>query len=433
MGDNEGLTVNAGAATGNLDLGVGSSATFATVATAGSGDDTITLLNEFELNADSDAFIQVLDGGDGVDTFEIDTDDLVASQALLNADVTDFSDAIVNFERLSLTAVAGQSIDATTLGFNDVTIDGYTTGGDLTVETDATVTATDDGTTDYAIIVEDAAAGTADSLNLVVEGEDGITLNGLTVADVETINLTSAATDADETTPGANTVDLIADGTTALNISGETELVMGAATSLTDIETVDAAGFDAGLDIDLSTAAQAVTITTGAGADVVVGSDFADTISVGNGGNTVTGGLGGDDITLGDGVTEDDVDTIVFNGVAESQGVNVDTITGFQVAVQATEDINSDTVVDADDVINDILDFSGVVATGTSSYAGEANGYGAVLTTLQAGGTDSLAVLDTSTNTLYWDVNADGQLDNNDMAIELAGVTDLSADNFAFV
>ena len=220
--------------------------------------------------------------------------------------MTDFSDAIVNFERLSLTAVAGQSIDATTLGFNDVTIDGYTTGGDLTVETDATVTATDDGTTDYAIIVEDAAAGTADSLNLVVEGEDGITLNGLTVADVETINLTSAATDADETTPGANTVDLIADGTTALNISGETELVMGAATSLTDIETVDAAGFDAGLDIDLSTAAQAVTITTGAGADVVVGSDFADTISVGNGGNTVTGGLGGDDITLGDGVTEVD-------------------------------------------------------------------------------------------------------------------------------
>ena len=89
--------------------------------------------------------------------------------------------------------------------------------------------------------------------------------------------------------------------------------------------------------------------------------------------------------------------------------------------------------MDADDVINDILDFSGVVATGTSSYAGEANGYGAVLTTLQAGGTDSLAVLDTSTNTLYWDVNADGQLDNNDMAIELAGVTDLSADNFAFV
>ncbi len=433
LGDNEGLTVNAGAATGNLDLGVGSDATFATVVTAGSGDDTITLLNEFELNADSDAFIQVLDGGDGVDTFEIDTDDLVASQALLNADVTDFSDAIVNFERLSLTAVAGQSIDATTLGFNDVTIDGYTTGGDLTVETDATVTATGDGTTDYAIIVEDAATGTADSLNLVVEGEDGIALNGLTVADVETINLTSAATDADETAPGANTVDLIADGTTALNISGETELVMGAATSLTDIETVDAAGFDAGLDIDLSTAAQAVTITTGAGADVVVGSDFADTINVGNGGNTVTGGLGGDDITLGGGVTEDDVDTIVFNDVAESQGVNVDTITGFQVAVQSTDDINSDTVVDADDVINDILDFSGVVATGTSSYAGEANGYGAVLTTLQAGNTDSLAVLDTSTNTLYWDVNADGQLDNNDMAIELAGVTDLSADNFAFV
>ena len=154
---------------------------------------------------------------------------------------------------------------------------------------------------------------------------------------------------------------------------------------------------------------------------------------MGNGGNTVTGGLAGDDITIGSGVAEGDVDTIVYTAVAESQGVNVDTITGFQVAVQSTDDVDTDGDVDADDIINDILDFSGVVATGTSSYAGEANGYGAVLTTLQAGGTDSLAVLDTSTNTLYWDVNADGQLDNNDMAIELAGVTDLSADNFAFV
>jgi uncharacterized protein DUF4214 len=399
----------------------------------GSGNDKVILATAFALNATSDAFAQVLDGGDGMDTFEIDTSDLVTSQGLLNADVTDFSDAIVNFERLSLTAVAGQSIDATTLGFDDVIIDGYTTGGDLTVETDATVTATDDGTTDYAIIVEDAATGTADSLNLVVEGEDGIALNDLTVADVETINLTSAATDADETTPGANTVDLIADGTATLNISGETELVMGATTSLTDIETVNAASFDAGLEIDLSSAGQAVTITTGAGADIVVGSDFADTINVGNGGNTVTGGLAGDDITIGSGVAEGDVDTIVYTAVAESQGVNVDTITGFQVAVQSTDDVDTDGDVDADDIINDILDFSGVVATGTSSYAGEANGYGAVLTTLQAGGTDSLAVLDTSTNTLYWDVNADGQLDNNDMAIELAGVTDLSADNFAFV
>ena len=355
----------------------------------------------------------------------------MTSQALLNADVTDFSDAIVNFERLSLTAVAGQSIDATTLGFNDVTIDGYTTGGDLTVDTGATVTVTGDGATDYAIIIDDAAAGTADSLNLVVEGDDGIALNDLTVADVETVNIVSSEVDSNDTVD-TNTVDLIANGTTTLNISGAAKLVMGATTSLTDIETVDAAGFDAGLEIDLSTAAQAVTITSGAGADVVIGSDFADTINVGNGGNTVTGGLGGDKITLGAGVTEDDVDTLVYTAVTGSQGVNVDVITGFQAAVQSTDDIDMDGDVDADDVINDILDFSAVAATGTSSYAGEANGYGAVLTTLQAGGTDSLAVLDTSTNTLYWDVNADGQLDNNDMAINLTGTTDLSVDNFVF-
>jgi hypothetical protein len=429
-GDNEGLTVNAGTATGNLDLGVGSDGTFATVLTAGVGDDIITLLEAFELNTDSDAFLEVLDGGDGIDTFEITADNLVTSQGLLNADVTDFSDAIINFERLSLTGVTGQNIDATILGFNDVTIDGYTTTGDLTVETGATVTVTGAGATDYEIIIDDAAAGAADSLNLVVEGEDGIALNDLSVVDVETINLTSSATDPDETTPGANTVDLIADGATTLNISGETELVMGATTSLTGIETVDAAGFHAGLTIDVSSAAQAVAITTGDGADVVIGSDFDDTISVGNGGNGVTGGLGGDDITLGAGVTEDDVDTVAYAVVADSQGVTVDTVNGFQVAVQSTDDIDTDGDVDADDVINDLIDLSAITA-GVGSYLGEAGGYGQVLTSLTASGAAE-AVLDTSTSTLYIDVDGSGTLDNADMAINLTGVTDLSLDNFTF-
>ncbi|HEY0879047.1 MAG TPA: DUF4214 domain-containing protein [Zeimonas sp.] len=431
-GDNEGLTVNAGTATGNLDLAVGSDAGFATVATLGSGNDTLTLVNAFELNADADAFLQVLDGGDGVDTFEIDTNALVTSIGLLNADVTDFSDAVKNFEQLSLLGVSTQDIDATTLGFGHVTIDGYTTGGSLTVANDANVVVTGAGTTDYAVVVDDAATGTDDSLTLTVNGTDGVTLAALTVADVETVSLVSSASDPDDTAPGANTVALVANETVALNVSGATELDL-TGSSFGAIETVAAGSFDAGLTIDVSASTEAVTITTGAGADVVVGSAQNDVISVGDGGNTVTGGVGKDTINLGNGATADDVDTIVYTAANESQGVKVDVINGFQVDVQATTDTNADDVVDATDLINDILDFSGLAGlAGTPGYVGEANGYGAVLTSLVSAGGNTTAVLDSSTSTLYIDVDGSGTLDNADMAINLVGVTELSDANFAW-
>lgn len=467
-GDNHGFTLNGGTATGDLDLTVGSDYTYATVVTTGSGDDIITLDNAFELNTAADAFLQVIDGGDGTDTFEIDTDDLVASQALLNTDVTDFSDAIKNFERLSLSAFSTQAIDAITLGFNHVTIDGYTTGGSLTVEDASTVVVTDTGTTGAAIIVDGAATGTQ-SVNLVVEGEDGITLNALTVADVETINIVSSASDPDAITPGANTVDLIAAAATTLNISGATELVFGATADFANVATVAAGAFDAGLTIDLtsSTVATTVTvgdgdntitgnddkantitagsgdntitggsaidtITTGAGYDTIVADAGNDVISTGNGGSQITGGAGKDTITLGSGAEAEDIDTLIFADESDSQGTTVDVINGFQVAVQATTDTNADDIVDATDIINDVLDLSFVVM-GAATYAGEANGYGAVLTSLTGDVANSQAVLDTSTSTLYVDIDANGVLDSSDMAIQLTGVTDLSTANFAFV
>ena len=81
-------------------------------------------------------------------------------------------------------------------------------------------------------------------------------------------------------------------------------------------------------------------------------------------------------------------------------------------------------------VINDLIDLSAITA-GVGSYLGEAGGYGQVLTSLTASG-DAEAVLDTSTSTLYIDVDGSGTLDNVDMAIELTGITDLSLDNFTF-
>lgn len=410
-GDNYGVTVNAAGATGNLDLGVGSDSGYATVVTAGSGDDIITLLNAFELNTAGDAFLQVLDGGAGYDTFEIDADDLQASQALLTVDVPDFSDAIINFERLSLTTVTDQIIDVTTLGFSDIVIDGYTTGGSLTVDDGAAVEITGNGTTDYAIIID----GDPGDLDLTVNGP-GLDLNLLTVTNAETINLVSGSA------TGTNTVELLANDTVNLLVSGPTALDL-TGSSFAAIETVAAGSFDAGLIIDVSASTEAVTITTGDGSDEVIGSDQNDIISVGNGGNTVTGGLGLDTIILGSGATSGDVDTVVYTSVADSQGTTVDVISGFQVNVQATDD--------AAFIINDKIDLSAVVS-GAAFYSGEANGYGAVLTSLVGGGANSQAVFDITTSTLYIDIDASGTLDNNDMAIQLVGVTDLSDANFVF-
>ena len=110
--------------------------------------------------------------------------------------------------------------------------------------------------------------------------------------------------------------------------------------------------------------------------------------------------------------------------------MTVDVITGFQADVQSTDDITGDDVVDEDDLINDILNITADFNGGTFIYAGEANGYGAVLTSLDQLGTESRAVLDSSTSILYIDVDASGTLDDADMAIELVGVTSLSDANF---
>ena len=400
---------------------------------AGSGDDIIGTQDALDADTGGTFSLYSFDGGDGFDTFEIDATDAVDSETNLAAASLAVTDSVSNFEALSLTGFGGDTVDATTWGLaDDVTLaDGYGTVGSLTVNSGATVTVAEGSNTDISLIVDGAgdAGSDDDSLTVNLDSEDGEDYSDVTIADVETVNVVSMETDTDDTAD-TNTMDLIAAGATTLNISGDAALdLQEANTDLTAVETVDAAGFDAGLTIDVSSSGEAVTITTGAGADDVTGSAQADTISVGNGGNTVTGGGEADDITLGAGDTADDEDTIVYTAVTDSQGVTVDTITGFQVDVQATTDTDGDDDVDADDIINDMIDLSAVAAGG--SYVGEAGGYGQVLTSLSGGGTAE-AVLDTSTSTLYVDVDGSGTLDNADMAIDLTGVTELSADNFAF-
>lgn len=499
------VTVDASALTG--DFTIDETYGYAASITTGTGDDTVTVASsttvvtldagddsltvEEAIAVDSTGTTDVVDaslaGGAGTDSFTISAADALLSETAVDASADDIAltDAITGFEKLSLTSVHTEAIDAIAWGLaDDVTIDGYTTGGSLTVNDAAHVTVTGAGTTDYAIIVDgaDAVGSDADSVSIAIAAQgttddtnDGLGLVALTVADVETLNISStSADDATEllvdapTENDTNTVDLVAATATTLNITGDTALVFADShLDLTAVETVNAASFDAGLTISVATSAEDVTITTGAGDDVVTGNAQDDTISVGDGDNTVdagdgdnvvtsgagsdmiTTGTGDDSISVGDGgshitagagldtialgsaATMDDVDTLYFAAVTDSQGVTVDVITGFQVDVQTTDDVNDDGVVDSDDgVVNDVLDFSAIVPSATASYAGEADGYGAVLTSLTAG--ESVAVLDSASSILYYDVDADGSLTDADMAVQLTGVTGLSDLNFVF-
>jgi Ca2+-binding RTX toxin-like protein len=147
------------------------------------------------------------------------------------------------------------------------------------------------------------------------------------------------------------------------------------------------------------------TITTGSGANIIVLGDGGDTVDAGAGADTITAGLGKDTLTGGAGA-----DIFVFNLAGDSQGVVTDTITDF---THLSDKIKLD-------------------VAGTGTFLGSANGYGAVLTSLLADA-NGHAVFDTSTKTLYVDVDGSGTLDTADMAINLTGVTTLTSADFTFI
>jgi Ca2+-binding RTX toxin-like protein len=145
------------------------------------------------------------------------------------------------------------------------------------------------------------------------------------------------------------------------------------------------------------------SITGGTGADTLTGGSGADTVDGGAGIDIITGGVGADRLTGGA-----DADTFIFTAVAQSSGVNVDTITDFATSadkLQFTLDYNAQVV--------------GVVVNAT-------------VTTAAAGITDSQASLtgergqyiyDTTNSKLYVNVNNDNLITALDYTVNLNAAT----------
>lgn len=288
--------VDATANTGGVavDLSNAENAVFS----GGAGDDTLTVTGSkvaHTLGAGDDtvvvgdaAFADLakgfsVDGGEGTDTLQM-------SATLAGGFKT--ADVATNFEILQLDGGTG-TVDMDNFGDIDhVAVAGM--GGTLTLNN------MDNGGlleyvaapgNDVMVNVKGADTGKTDVLNVTIADDEEVTAGTLTVANVETINITADDTDlGEDDAPVQHSMTLTAAAATTVNVSGDAELDL-TLTGSDVITKIDASGNTGGLTVDLTQidVAGAVSVT-------LTGSSADDGITMGIG-NVITGGEGKDTFT----------------------------------------------------------------------------------------------------------------------------------------
>ena len=133
-----------------------------------------------------------------------------------------------------------------------------------------------------------SVTGAADAANLVL---DGAAANTVTIAGIETLNITTATNDKSVSTTGASTLNsLAASSATTVNVSGDGNLTLNG-TDFAATVTVNAASLTGALDYTAE-ATTVVTATGGSGndrfdmgatlgsTDTIVGGDGTDTVAI---------------------------------------------------------------------------------------------------------------------------------------------------------
>ncbi|MHB1409461.1 MAG: beta strand repeat-containing protein, partial [Acidovorax defluvii] len=362
--------------------------------------------------------------------------------------------------------------------------DGTTTagGGALTLTNMANagtveLTGANNGT--ITVTMKDAT-GSADSLNLKLNGTANLAAGAVAVAGVETINI--ATTDSLADTPAvqnptvASTLQLNAAAATTITVTGN-HGVDFTGSNLAKVTTLDASGVAGNVNTTGMTAAQIIaangvagavtftaqvtdkavtittgngndlinaslvgtatgstvgaTITTGAGVDTVTGSKNADVINTGSERDTVNSSGGGDTITLGAGN-----DVYVLGNGAHSVLAKYDTITDFSANTYGQGTAGA---VDADGANTTVANLTGDTINVSGLFSGGVNGIKVFVATNAADAqtfiqntanvtTDTAAnytgfALDSSSNQLYMDFNQDGAIDS---VVKLTGVTTIT-------
>lgn len=284
-----------------------------------------------------------------------------------------------------------------------------------------------DGDLDGTLLIDNIASGGTVTLASANGGSITVAPKVDTVNDVLNVELATAYTSVvggEYTFDGIETLNFSTKQTSAfaqevIDVDGadaETITVAGTVgisftSSFANLTSFDASGItgsaDAtakGVNVETTTSANA-SLTGGAGDDSLTGGSGDDTIDGGDGDDIIIGGLGAAADDIGDTLTGGaGADIFRFFDSLESNGINADLITDF-------------------DVTEDVIDVGFAV-----TYTGQAQDYGSVLTELD--GTVGQGVYDTSTNSLYIDVDGDADLTDADYKIDFSSAITLSGSNF---
>ena len=323
--------------------------------TGGAGDDAVVLgatTKAITMGAGNDKVTSAglvgtggsVNAGDGIDTIVMTT----VQAAVADGDAT-FNSKFTGFEVLELSDALTASATLNLTGINNVSTVVLTAGGAdaatsilSNLVSGGTVKQTGDGT-GVVVQVKDATFNAADVLNFDMSKATALAAGSLKADGVETLNITAA--DANTTTTSAavkHTVTLDLVDATTVNVSGNNGLTITNTTSGTKITTFDASGvvanstatvIDTAANLAVtfvsgnSTTTANVSITGGAGDDVLTGNAAKDTIVGGAGNDTIDGKAGVDTLTGGAGV-----DTFVI-GAGEAGITGAEKITDFSIAL----------------------------------------------------------------------------------------------------
>ena len=235
----------------------------------GAGDDTVTITDALGKGVS-------INGGDGIDVLKMTA--AIAKSFRVG-------DAITGFEILKLSGAG--TVDMDNFGDINHVIAGTEAVTVNNIDSNGTIEFNETANADMIVTVKgaDKADNASDVLNVTIADDGDVTVQKLTVANVENINITADDTDlVTGGTAATHTLTLAADKATSVTVSGDAKLTLNLDAVSTAIKDINASGNTGGLTVDLGSTLKDVTVT---------GSSADDTITMGIG-NTVTGGEGKD-------------------------------------------------------------------------------------------------------------------------------------------
>jgi hypothetical protein len=392
------------------------------------GDDTVIIFADKASRIPSTA---IIDGGSGMNNLGLSSQ--VATSMEDNKQETCFDD----FHILIIVNELDGTVDMENIDNmqNVVLFDKYKDNSAFkSLESNAYITFMkdiddNDGDTTITFSGEKTVDNTTDIYNInFMNDEDETDFGNMVANHIETINFTEMT----KNKQGRKKLVVTADSVTTINVS-TTSMLDISENTISSVTTLTAG--DGGVLADISGGDWSQKVTTGAGNDTIklgnTDGEHANVVDVGLGDDTITGGDGSDHVILSSG------NDIYYSSDGEDR-ITLGTGRDMYIARAATNS-NSDTIDRILDFVSgeDIFNFSKVIKDDNDdggNYVGEVDRYSAVNGSLIEDNDVAEAVLNTDDNTVYIDINDDGNFDSADMMIDLSAnkVVKLQKSDFKF-